>query len=177
MTGGFAGQPLANFLCGNKEEAATRLDNTALEARQRSNPARRDKKMIVGQNNSKPSRVWSAGVRQDDDRLVTFVAWQGLILGHAHSTIHVRLYSIRWHSLVATPHDCLKDKPLLKLLMRALKKLRGGARRKIAVTVDQLRRAIAMLDLEDFDGLLLDFDGLLLAFALTLAFSFLLQSG
>ena len=71
---------------------------------------------------------------------------------------------------MATRHDCLKDKPVLKLCMRALTKLQGGARRKIAVTVDLLRRAIAMLDLEDFDGLLM-------AFALTLAFAFLRRSG
>jgi hypothetical protein len=105
----------------------------------------------------------------DQNELVSFVAFKGLVFNYGHGTVHVMLYALRFHHLAAGMGDPLCDKPLLKIAMKGLKKIQGGPRRKIPASMDIIRSAAASLDQNSWDGLIM-------TIALVMMFLFLMRS-
>jgi hypothetical protein len=106
---------------------------------------------------------------EDEDELLMFVAHKALNSHYAHSTIHVMLYALRFKHLMARCPDPLEDKLLLRIAMRGVSRLQGGAWRKIPASMDMLRWIVSQLDLDVTDQLLV-------AIALVMMFLFLLRS-
>jgi site-specific DNA-cytosine methylase len=105
----------------------------------------------------------------DQRTMITFVAYMGLVMSYAHSTVRVILYAVRRACLENELPDPLSHAPLLLLSLKGLKRLQGGPRRKVAASIDLIRVACADLDLEQWDQLVL-------ALAMVLMYIFLLRS-
>jgi hypothetical protein len=106
----------------------------------------------------------------DQEDLVLFVAYVGVSMKYRHATVHVMLYAMRYHHIVARQPDPLVDTPLLKIVMKGLKRLQGGKGQKIPVTMGMLRALARGLDLDDWDDLVL-------LLGMSVMFVFLLRSG
>ena len=87
------------------------------------------------------------------DELVLFVAFKGVVQNFAHGTVHVMLYAIRFFHVMERLPDPLANKPLLTVALRGLKRLQGGPRRKIPVTMRILERSLTGLKLDVWDDL------------------------
>jgi hypothetical protein len=74
-----------------------------------------------------------------EGELLKFVAHRGLTLGCAHGPVHVMLNAIRSRHMRERRGNPMKDKQLLAMAMKGLKRLQGGVVRKIPATVDLLR--------------------------------------
>jgi hypothetical protein len=107
--------------------------------------------------------------REDEDELLMFVAHKALNASYAHSTIHVMLFALRFKHLMARHPDPLEDKLLLRVAMKGVSRLQGGAWRKIPASMDMIRWLVSRLNLEETDELLV-------AIALVMMFLFLLRS-
>jgi len=107
--------------------------------------------------------------REDEDELLLFVTHKALNADYAHSSIHVMLYALRFKHLMARYPDPLEDKTLLKIAMKGISRLQGGAWRKIPASMDMIRWIVSQLDLDNNDELLV-------AIALVMMFLFLLRS-
>jgi hypothetical protein len=105
----------------------------------------------------------------DQEALVQFVAFVGIKMRYRHATVHVMLYAIRYHHIIARQPDPLVDTPLLKIVMVGLKRLQGGRKQKVPVTAPMLRRCAQMLDLYVWDDLIL-------LLGMSLMFVFMLRS-
>jgi hypothetical protein len=107
--------------------------------------------------------------REDEQELLQFVAHKFLVVRLAHGTIHVILYAVRFYHLTEGHADPLRDKPRLVLALKGASRIQGGKLQKIPASMDLLLHAMAPLDLEDWDDLIM-------AVALILGFLFLLRS-
>ena len=105
----------------------------------------------------------------DQQTLITFVAYMGLVMCYAHSTVRVILYLLRRACLENELPDPLSNAPLLMLSLKGLKRMQGGPRRKVAASIDLIRYACMDLDLNQWDQLML-------ALAMVLMYIFLLRS-
>jgi hypothetical protein len=117
----------------------------------------------------KPLYLDGRNPREDEDELLMFVAHKALNSSYAHSTIHVMLFALRFKHLMARHPDPLEDKLLLRVAMKGVSRLQGGAWRKVPASIDMIRWIVAQLDLEVTDELLV-------AIALVMMFLFLLRS-
>jgi hypothetical protein len=90
-----------------------------------------------------------------EGELLKFVAHRGLTLGYAHGSVHVMLNAIRSRYMRERKGNPMKDKQLLAMAMKGLKRLQVGVVRKIPATVDLLRETIGLLNLEDWDQLVI----------------------
>ena len=107
--------------------------------------------------------------REEEEELIKFVAHKALTMHYAYSTIHVMLYALRHVHLLERWPDPLRDKVLLKMAMKGISRLQGAPLRKVPASMDMLRWAIARLNLEVWDDLMV-------AIALIMMFLFLMRS-
>ena len=105
----------------------------------------------------------------DQESLVEFVAFVGIKMRYRHATVHVMLYAVRYHHIVGRRPDPLANAPLLTNVMVGLKRLQGGRRQKVPVTVSIMRCSAKELNLDDWDDLVLQL-------GISLMFVFLLRS-
>ena len=122
-------------------------------------------RMVRGQ----PLYLTGRDLNADQNEMVSFVAYKGLVFNYGHGTVHVMLYAIRFQHLAAGMGDPLRDKPLLKVAMKGLKRIQGGPRRKIPASMDIIREAVVGLDQETWNGLMV-------TIALVMMFLFLMRS-
>ena len=87
------------------------------------------------------------------DELVLFVAFKGVVQNFAHGTVHVMLFAMRFFHVMERLPDPLANKPLLTVVLRGLKRLQGGPRRKIPVTMRILESSLVGLKLGVWDDL------------------------
>ena len=134
--------------------------------------------------NFMPWVVWRAARQQTllldirkpetwEDEICDFYSHVGYNMGYSWSYCHGMLYAIRRvHRLARIPLDVRDDTmPLLTMLRKGLKRLRGSPQRKIAATIGLL------LNVYIFGGLNFDlWDDLLLWTAILCGFYFLLRS-
>ena len=106
----------------------------------------------------------------DQEELVQFVAYAGVCMQYRHATVHVMLYALRYHHVAARWPDPLVDTPLLKIVMKGLKRIQGGKRQKVPVTTTMLRALAMRLNLDDWDDLVL-------LLGVSVMFVFLLRCG
>ena len=91
---------------------------------------------------------------EKEEELIKFVAHKALTMHYACSTIHVMLYALRHVHLLEWWPDPLKDKVVLKMAMKEISRLQGAPLLKVPASMDMIRWAIARLNLEVWDDLM-----------------------
>ena len=100
---------------------------------------------------------------RDEEQLLHYVAYLGWLQGCMASTVKSKLAAISWHHRQNGLPDPVADKARLKAAVRALKRLRGESKSKLAVTPTMLRRIKASLDFDKEEHIVL-WAGLMLGF-------------
>jgi len=108
-------------------------------------------------------------IRREEEQMLDFAVHLAGNLGRAASTVKSKMMGIRFRHVAEGWGDCLKDKPRIWLLLRALKK-RGGVQRKWPVTAQMLIWIKGQLDMTQPDDVVLWAD-------LCMAWLFLLRAG
>jgi len=98
-----------------------------------------------------PLYLTGADPREDEEELLHFVSHKAMVALYAHGTIHVMIYAMRRKHLLARYPDPLADKLLLKVAMKGIWRLQGGALRKIPCSMDMIRWIADRLDWDDWD--------------------------
>ena len=106
---------------------------------------------------------------EDTETLIQFACYEFNVQGNAFGTIQGKLYGIRYHLIDCGLPDPLKDKPLLKRVLKGMKKQSRKTVRKLPVTPAMVKYVINSVDHNSPRGL-----GV--AVAILTAFMFLLRA-